>query len=460
MEYTVKRANEYIISAKRKVNPTFRPKCHFAPPVGWMNDPNGLIKFGEIYHLFYQFYPYEPKPGPMHWGHFVSDDLIAYRDAGVALAPNAQFEDGCFSGGAEILRGKLGLLYTRHHDDTGSNDRSETLCAAISDDGETFIKTEAPVFDNETLPENISRSDFRDPYPIRIGDRYYVFLGGKDVAENKGIIVVLSGRNLNSLEYDFTIGPFAELGEMAECPCYCKVDGKDVICVSGVHEKAQTRGCQNRCIGYFIVGDLDFDGKNFCVESIAEIDRGDAFYAPQFVRYADRPTIVAWLENWDKRYPTQELKHGWAGAFSVPRELSLRDGKVCQVPVRSLEMYRRELPTAENVVPRSCDIAARTCGKFGLTLFSRDGSVTIGSDDGRIFLDTNSSNNLNGRIMHTENRYDSADIRILVDVSSIELFVADGEETISSRMYLNGDFGLETVGGVSDLKVYEITVGN
>ncbi len=458
MEYTVQHANNYILSAKRTVDFTFRPKYHFAPPVGWMNDPNGLIRFGEKYHLFYQFYPYEPKNGPMHWGHFVSDDLVTYGDASVALAPNAQYEDGCFSGGAEIDNGNLVLLYTRHHDETENDYQRETLCTAVSADGIDFKKSKMPVFDNETLPKNVCRRDFRDPYPVKIGDRYYVFIGGKDRFEKKGLIIVLSGRDLDSLEYDFTIGPFDELGEMAECPCYGKVDGKDVICVSGVHIMDRAHDYKNKWISYFFVGDMDFEGKAFRVESITEIDRGDTFYAPQFVRYADKPIIVAWLENWGKRYPTRELKHGWVGSFSIPRELSIRDGKVCQTPVRSLDKYRRETEFT-GVIPQSCDITAHTCGKFMLTISSDDGKITVGNDDGRIFLDAIFSNNQNGRIRHTERQYESADIRILVDVSSIELFVADGKEAISSRMYLNGDFKLDVFGGISDLKVYEIGVG-
>ena len=37
-----------------------RPTWHFLPPSCWMNDPNGVIQWGDQYHLFYQNYPSWP----------------------------------------------------------------------------------------------------------------------------------------------------------------------------------------------------------------------------------------------------------------------------------------------------------------------------------------------------------------------------------------------------------------
>lgn len=34
-----------------------RPKYHYSPKSSWMNDPNGMVYYDGVYHLFYQHYP-------------------------------------------------------------------------------------------------------------------------------------------------------------------------------------------------------------------------------------------------------------------------------------------------------------------------------------------------------------------------------------------------------------------
>ena len=65
-----------------------------------MNDPNGLIQWKGQYHLFYQYNPFAPVWGSIHWGHAMSDDLVHWRDLPIALAPTPGTVDeyGVFSG--------------------------------------------------------------------------------------------------------------------------------------------------------------------------------------------------------------------------------------------------------------------------------------------------------------------------------------------------------------------------
>ena len=59
----------------------WRQRYHFTPPVSWMNDPNGLVYYKGLYHLFYQYNPKSCKWDSMHWGHAVSEDMIHWKEA-------------------------------------------------------------------------------------------------------------------------------------------------------------------------------------------------------------------------------------------------------------------------------------------------------------------------------------------------------------------------------------------
>lgn len=444
--------NRQIAESCGAVKRDFRQKYHMMPPVGWMNDPNGLIKFNGRYHLFYQFNPYAAHSGVMLWGHFISDDLIGYSDKGAAIVPDKEHVS-IFSGGATEYGEKLAAVYTEHYECGG--DRREEVYMALSSDGMNFSK-DVRIFDNDDLPEGISRSDFRDPFPVKTDDGYYVFVGGKLVKENKGIIVVLGGSGLEKLEYKFTIGPFYELGDMGECPCYRKIDGKDVIIASGCNVPRRGNDFANVNSSVFIVGKIDFEGKSFAAESIREIDKGDAFYAPQLINGDDRPVMVAWHEMWGKPYPTSDMNHGWAGCFTIPRELRVKDGEVFQSPISELEKYL--VPYAGGGVPESADIRFEFRGDGKVEISGQDGSVTVGCRDGRVYLDTCRANNMNGCVRTVNRSREKNGVRVLLDVSGIEVFVDGGAETISSRIYIRGNRSLTASGEVGKLEIKKVQV--
>ena len=86
---------------------------HLRAPGNWMNDPNGFIYYQGKYHLFFQYFPYAPEWGTMHWGHGVSEDLVHWKHLGLALFPTKQYDrNGVFSGSALEKDGKLYLYYS------------------------------------------------------------------------------------------------------------------------------------------------------------------------------------------------------------------------------------------------------------------------------------------------------------------------------------------------------------
>ena len=90
----LEKARAYEAENEKKITPQMRPVFHLTPRVGWMNDPNGFSYYNGAYHMFYQYYPYRPFWGPMHWGHAVSEDLLHWNYLPAALAPDEPYENG------------------------------------------------------------------------------------------------------------------------------------------------------------------------------------------------------------------------------------------------------------------------------------------------------------------------------------------------------------------------------
>ena len=282
---------------------------------------------------------------------------------------------------------------------------------------------------------------------------YYVLIGGKDEALNKGVIVVLKGQSLENLSYHFTIGPLYELGDMGECPSYHMIENRIVLVASGCRVAMRDNDFKNENSSVFIVGDIDFETGNYKIDFIKEIDKGDAFYAPQIVNSYQEPIMIGWMETWGKPYLTHELGHNWSGALSIPRKLSIKNNDIYQEPI-SLEKYRKEfVPKTTNSFEMLCHV------KNGDTIdvVGENGTVSIKLDS-KIILDTTLSNNLNPTLRMTNNDYTECDVLILVDVSSIEVFVDNGKETISSRIFLDGNYIINVSENVEILYIYEIGV--
>ena len=58
--------------------------------------------------------------------------------------------------------------------------------------------------------------------------------------------------------------------------------------------------------------------------------------------------MIAWMQNWDACQNGQKDQL-WYGQMSLPREIFLRDGRLCQRPIRELEQYRRNRVEYKNV---------------------------------------------------------------------------------------------------------------
>ena len=63
---------------------------HLMPPTGWLNDPNGLCQKDGIYHIYFQYTPYDCNWGIKLWGHYTSTDMIHFKEEEPFLYPVVQ----------------------------------------------------------------------------------------------------------------------------------------------------------------------------------------------------------------------------------------------------------------------------------------------------------------------------------------------------------------------------------
>ena len=85
----------------------YRPQFHYTTAKGWINDPNGLIYYDGEYHLFNDHNVKSTRfPGgkfdgeQSHWSHAISKDLIHWRHMPVAVYPDKL--GACWSGSGVI----------------------------------------------------------------------------------------------------------------------------------------------------------------------------------------------------------------------------------------------------------------------------------------------------------------------------------------------------------------------
>src|SRR5690606_27727101 len=110
MEKAYNEVNKY---RDKVLDDPYRLNYHLMPPVGLLNDPNGLIQYKGHYHVFYQWNPFATAHGAKFWGHYSSKDMVNWQEEPIALVPSEWYErNGCYSGSAIELDGKLYLFYT------------------------------------------------------------------------------------------------------------------------------------------------------------------------------------------------------------------------------------------------------------------------------------------------------------------------------------------------------------
>lgn len=438
----------------------YRQQFHLQPPVGWLNDPNGLCVYGGQYHAFFQYGPFDVTGGVKHWGHAVSKDLLHWEPLPVMLYPDEPFDcHGVYSGSALIEGTEMYLYYTGNVKHPGDFDyikqgRGHNVCLAVSHDGKTVASKQCLLY-NKDYPAGLT-CHVRDPKVFAYEGKYYMVLGARTL-EDKGEVLVLESTDKLHWNHINTLTTPEPFGYMWECPDLFCLDGQWYLAVS-----PQGIQCQNiyGC-GYFAVYG---DWRAHCtLGEFHEADFGFDYYAPQsFVDENGRRIQIGWMGMPDADYgnaPT--VAHGWQHCFTVPRLLTKgENGTLLQTPVPELDARRSAaaltLRNGEEASLSPCfDLTAAPAGDFALTV-ARGVELVYTEQDSTCVLQFTDPAQASGRTQRrTKLSAPCRSVRVVGDRSSLEIFLNDGAAVFSTRYYpAAGDVAVKISG--TDALVYSL----
>jgi fructan beta-fructosidase len=440
----------------------WRPQFHYSPKAHWMNDPNGMVFYKGVYHLFFQYYPDSMVWGPMHWGHAVSADLVHWEEEPIALDPDSL--GYIFSGSAVVDPGNtsgfghpgdtpLVAVYTQH-DPVGAaqnrNDFQNQSIAYSLDNGRTWVK-----YDRNPVLRNPGITDFRDPKVFwdSRGAKWIMVLAVKDH------VAFYASPDLRNWSLSGEFGKDAGAhGGVWECPDLFQLSNghghMTWVLIVNINPGGPNGGSATQ---YFLG---DFDGKTFVPSTagVRWLDYGpDEYAGVTWSNTGGRRIFLGWMSNWlyGQRVPTDP----WRSANTLPRDLRLEQVGdslyVTSTPVKELdrlqgpseELSGDERPSERTglraPLPKLCKIMLKTykIAAFDLIFSNAYGdSTVIGYDESaRYFVDRRRAGVGVGPDfdrVYTAPRVSTAstiDLTLYVDASSFELF-ADGGLTVMTAL--------------------------
>ncbi|SNZ16834.1 Sucrose-6-phosphate hydrolase SacC, GH32 family [Natronoarchaeum philippinense] len=331
-----------------------RPQYHPIPPGHWMNEPHAPMYHDGQYHLFYQHNPSGPYWGNIHWGHWVSDDLVHWRHLRPALAPEIDglAPDGIWSGGStHDADGEPVVLFTAGDMDRTPDQRVVTARPENPDDPQLASWRQADEAAIER-PHSIGLrdNDFRDPYVWREDGTWYCLVGSGFDDGRGGAALIYESASLDEWEFRGCLHSadaeeYPELGHVWELPVLLPVGEdetgaqKHVLVISPIEGAAEVEV-------YYWLGEWDAAACRFDPDHEAPrlIDYGDFhFTGPHGMVDPETGRSLLFTIAQDGRRPQDHYDAGWAHNGGLPLHLFLRDdGRLGIEPIEELQTLRAE----------------------------------------------------------------------------------------------------------------------
>jgi len=401
-----------------------RAQFHFSTKRGWSNDPNGLVYYAGEFHLFYQHNPFgilDSPWGNIAWGHAVSKDLVHWTELGDAIHPD---ERGIIFSGSGVVD---------WHNTTGFQTGDEPPLVCIY----TSAGTESPWSKGQPFTQSMAYSNDRgrtwtkyEENPVQghlngyNRDAKAIWL---EETNEWAIVLYLSEErmaffrspDLKHWEIQSILKSFHECPELFELP----VDGNED------NKKWVLYGAD----GAYFVG--AFNGNEFIPEGErVKYNYGDAFYASQ--TFSDVPEDdgrriqIGWARISTPGMPFNQM-------MNFPVVLTLRttdDGiRMCANPVDEIEkLHEKTHSFNDKVLKPGQNLLSTIKGDlFDIRAeFEVKDAPEIGFDIRGMQVVYNAEKktiSCKGETSPCRPKDGIIKLQILVDRTSIEIFVNDGE---------------------------------
>lgn len=446
----------------------YRPNYHITPERNWMNDPQRPFFLNGLWHYYYLYNSDYPEGNGTEWYHLTSEDLLTWKDEGVAIEKYKNGLGDIETGSAVVDYentagfGHGAVISVLTQQDQGVQRQSLFYS---TDGGYTFNAYEGnPVMDNP------GAEHWRDPKIVWDGERSQWLMV---LAEGHKIGMYTSS-NLKDWRY---VSGFERTGlGTLECPDLFQLDldgdpaKRTWVLAASANgtEEGRTTG-----VAYWTGS---WDGTRFTPrdEDHQWLDAGSDFYAavtwddPRLTEGQKMQSrqAIGWMNNWDyaRKLPTADW-HG--GMDTLIRDIRLKTVQdrptLVSAPAKTLGRLGGQTLDLQGSTPDGIKKLPSSQGgayRLDVTLERpgpHDGSearismesggsafAAIGYNfrDGTVFLDRQQPADRDLGPLFTQRRAATAPAKdglvkltVFVDYSSVEVFVNDGEQTLTSLVF-------------------------
>lgn len=456
---------------------TYRDTYHFTVPDNWKNDPQRPVYIDGKFNYYYLYNAdYDTEIGTA-WRLATTTDNVAFQDQGVAAQKKTNANHDLWSGSAVVDTantagfgaGAVIMLATQMDHPTpqqiaNSNGPQAQFLWYSQDGGRNFhAYGEAPVIPNG------GRTDFRDPKVIW------------DPEASRWVALIAEGNKISfytspNLKDWTRVSEFVEpnLG-MLECPDLFKMRADDGTekWVLGLSANGYLTGAPNT----YAYWTGSFNGTSFTPETSTPqwLDHGFDWYGAVTWEDPANPTeqrfAMGWMNNWHYAHTTPTwAADGFNGTDSIVRQIKLKKYgtgySLVSQPTPALADHATsvtnlgnftvngnlDLPYRGESYQLEADVSWNEAQNIGLQLrASADGTrhADVGIYDNFSYLNRGPTGNPDSSGTKLESRApfdpntNKVHLRILVDRTTIEVFVDDGRYVHSSQVFANpGDDGI------------------